>query len=134
MAALPGGDEAAGTFDDRDKGSDIIGLHMRIKCQIDLARRQNTKEIGIAAIACQPCSLTQTLQHILLCIRPVELRCGGGEGGIGQRSRRPSGELAACSLMERPGPFWIAVEGLANEGLVHDANNGSVLEIEADQG
>src|SRR5688572_13492813 len=49
LVAIPRGDNAASSLNDRHKGCDIIGLKSRIHSDIDEARSEHRKKISIAA-------------------------------------------------------------------------------------
>jgi lysophospholipase len=50
-AALPGGDDPAGTGDDWHQRKHVVGLELRFDDEIDVARRQHAIGVAVAAVA-----------------------------------------------------------------------------------
>jgi lysophospholipase len=59
-AAVPVCDAAAGGFDDRDQGRDVVGLEPRIDRQVHLARCHHAEEVGVRIVAQIPQGVAQT--------------------------------------------------------------------------
>ena len=118
---------AAGAANNRQERGDVIGLHAGIHGDIDLARRQDAEEIGIAAIAGQAGRGAEPREDALFRVAPVEFWRGGGENRMGQRTSGTHFERPDRSAIIDPGSVRIAEKNFPHKGLAHHTKPRSHL-------
>ncbi len=137
VAAVPGGDDSARAFDDRDQGDYVVGVQRRLDHQVDMAGGQHAIGVAIAAIARQPRPGFDGLVT-----RPQVLgnefgrsghQSGVIEAGAGTGAQPPLGRGAVGAGAGPIGGAAVAEKPLARERLVHQAVNGNALVQKADK-
>ena len=79
VAALPGGDDAPGTLDDRDQWQDVVSLQARLDDEVDLAEREQAVIVAIAAEAPETHRRCQSGKALVLLLAVVNR--SGLDGG-----------------------------------------------------
>ena len=130
--AVPGGDDAAGPLDDRHQRDDVVRLQARLHHEVDMARRQHAIGVAVGAVAIGAAARLHRVEAASR-LRVEQARRGGHDRGRLQPLAGADHEAAAAGRALVAGACAVAPEALADEGLVHHAEDRRAVAGEADQ-